>query len=738
MDVLNSDRPIGPDDRDELGFRSIAQRYSEAILRQTGSAGVVFALEGKWGSGKSSMLNLLEDELEKSGQKHAVSVVRFEPWLVGERDNLLSQLFSELTAAIDKAMPQGDDVDTPAAKQLSDLSAKIRSYSSKLKGTPRVADFLGLIGIPGMSELGKVMKAAIDAGESIGDDKTLAESKDEIASALASSTHRFVIIIDDLDRLEPREANEILRLVRAVADFPNVVYLLSYDPDIVASNIEASLNIASGQTYLKKIVQVSVTVPLPESFDLRRWFSRDLGRISNLDTGTLGPEVVDRLQQVIDREGGRRLRTPRDVAHALNAMRVYWPALEGKVDFADLVWLQLIRMDNPEFYRWIETYVGEMAALDNGAQIPKHERNRLVEDFTKCLENDRLEFDDVFSLYVDILPGIELSFVNGADSVEPKLAQSLEESDKKKLLDGKRLGSPLHYRLYFSLDRPAGALADDEWIRFIESSKTSSRSALHAFLSLTKEARPQGGTKAEIVLERLLGLPPDDVETDQASNLVFVLSNAMDEVANVSGETIWGESISWRHARRILQSMWRSVDAEERQTTLDLAFRHGKAIGWLTHVFRDEIFAHGLFGDRPADESEWIFDQAEFSRVVEIMQSRYKSESVDNMLSAPGMLNILFAWQQSGDSEGPKGWASNVSKDDEGLLKLLQGMRTWRAVNGDVRYPLTKSNVGRFIDYDEAEKRVKEIFNDPATKPEQRTLAKGLLTAFEHGRDDLD
>ena len=57
----------------------------------------------------------------------------------------------------------------------------------------------------------------------------LSELKDKLAKSLRELNHRFVVTIDDVDRLEPAEVIEILRLVRSVVDLPNIIYLLCYD-----------------------------------------------------------------------------------------------------------------------------------------------------------------------------------------------------------------------------------------------------------------------------------------------------------------------------------------------------------------------------------------------------------------------------------------------------------------------------------------------------------------------------
>ena len=58
--------------------------------------------------------------------------------------------------------------------------------------------------------------------------------KAEISKALKEGKQRYLIVIDDIDRLTPAEIREVFKVVKALADFPNVVYLLSFDREVVA------------------------------------------------------------------------------------------------------------------------------------------------------------------------------------------------------------------------------------------------------------------------------------------------------------------------------------------------------------------------------------------------------------------------------------------------------------------------------------------------------------------------
>lgn len=90
--------------------------------------------------------------------------------------------------------------------------------------------------------------------------KPLKEVKEELRQDLKRLKGQLLVVIDDVDRLIPDEVLELFQLVKAHADFPNVVYLLLFDREVVERSLEGRLGIA-GRGFIEKIVQVSFNIP---------------------------------------------------------------------------------------------------------------------------------------------------------------------------------------------------------------------------------------------------------------------------------------------------------------------------------------------------------------------------------------------------------------------------------------------------------------------------------------------
>jgi predicted KAP-like P-loop ATPase len=462
---MDGDRPITRRDDDRLGFAPVADQLARAILELQASEGFVFGIEGKWGSGKSTLINLTLEALTKAGVV-APEVISFSPWLVGDRDELLRTLFDELATAavrIDPIEAAGTDAERSVARR---WRQKFRDHHWRLKQKERLRDALGdklrafgyfsgtmgklarvgAIAVPAIEWAANAAERGGQAAQQLIEGGSVSRRKSGLVEALSRLSRRIVVFVDDLDRLEPREASEVLRLIRAVADFPNVVYVLSYDPEILAKTLTTAIQVDDGAAFIQKIVQVSFRIPRPEAFDLRRWFQSEVGKIFAAEfQGAIdrGRVVEQRLAEAIDVQGGRYLKTPRGVVRVLNALRLYALPVRNFIDVADVVWLQLVRIGNPAFYEWVEEYLTEVAAVTAGARVTDGAAETMARRLEEVLKEEKLDVERAILDLVDILPGIDPS---GFDREPRRVFNKLNERGINPFVASRRLGSPQHYR----------------------------------------------------------------------------------------------------------------------------------------------------------------------------------------------------------------------------------------------------------------------------------------------------
>lgn len=325
---LNADRPVAAPDDDAFGYYPFAKSLAEAIRKTPSPAGVVMALNGPWGSGKSSLLNLIKYDLRQGVEDQPV-IIEFNPWWFNGRDQLAGQLLTQFHKALIG--------ESGALRDAGDMLADYASTISKAVTYSTSIPWLDTVLTPLLKLLGR---KPVD----------VPKVKAKISKTLEKSDRRVLIIIDDIDRLTPAEMLEVFKVVKALGDFPNVLYLLSFDRDVVAEAIGGALS-AGGLAYLEKIVQAAFELPAISQSQLNAHFSQELNKLlSAVPT----PDAEPRYFQNIFFDGLEHyLQRPRDIVRVMNVLRVTFPAVAGEVNWVDFVALEFLRLFEPVAYQRI-------------------------------------------------------------------------------------------------------------------------------------------------------------------------------------------------------------------------------------------------------------------------------------------------------------------------------------------------------------------------------------------------
>lgn len=661
--TFHGDRPIQSEEEDRFGFAALADRIADSLTSQAANKGFVFGLEGKWGSGKSSLLALVLKRLRgMDGAK--VAAVEFRPWLIGDRDQLLSALFEDLAKAIAGLEHAAGDATGTTQIATKNVAAQVKSFARHLGPVGKLAGVAGLF-VPGASLAGDFLEKLAAAAAEQTEGPTLVEQKDKLAQALLKLDCRIVVAIDDVDRLEPKEVAELLRLVRSVADFPNVSYLLCYDARALVRSIETGTGVASGAAYLEKIVQTEVAVPRPESFALRRWFSAELQAFA-----TCPPERVGFLQQVIDETGGRVLENPRAVVRVLDSLRVYWPSLQERVDLTDLVWLRMIAVGSPNFYRWVEDYLTSFVALAGGrAHVSEPERASMAKEMDAALELDGLSWEKQQFELDRHLPGIQFQSFN--KDKEERLFSGARGAAHLHAARDKRLASPSHARIYFTLIDPPDSITDMDIADLLAAAREGANPVAHLLMTMGEQKGDAGGTKAERLLDQLRYVEKDVVHGWPIETLILGLSHAADTLAVDSRGDDWGYPRIYYLTRAVLRQLQSALPPERFDTALKAMFAEGTSLGFLSYLLRDETFGHGYYGNRP-NSTDRLTSREGFEVIRKIMIERYGAGGIDTVMTEPRATDMLYAWSQAGAREDVVQRVAAQSGDDAWLLRFVR------------------------------------------------------------------
>jgi hypothetical protein len=715
--TAHSSRPLKAGEQDKLGFGPIAEHLAKILINKDASDGFVVAIEGSWGSGKSSLVSFIEFELSK--QTLSPEIIRFEPWLIGQRDLLLSSLFTQIAAAIENIeKPNWDKA--VKAKQITSASAKkFLKYTKATSRLASVAELAELFGAP--SIISKALRGIEKITESKGDTPSIEFLKDDVIRDLKTLERRIIVIIDDLDRLEPNEAAEIMRLIRAVGNFPNIVYVLCFDREALAKLLEHALSIDNGQAFLQKIVQVRYRIPAPEAFDLRRWLHEECTDRVLKSNIPITAEEQNRLALTCDIEGGL-LKTPRDVMQVLDSLDMHWFPVQGIVDISDVLWIQIIKLKNERLYSWIENYIVEVSAISNGASVSDDEKTDMSNNLCKIINCVDKDTNRALQRLHEQLPGIPL-VKNGAGLAAFDSSEFTGLSD---FVQARRLGSPQHYRYYFNFMKPAGALDDAEIFNFIKAAANGDN--LKQRLMALAELRPQGGSFAHLLMKRLLESKPNTIPIEAIIPIIIGLSLCIDKIAQIDGEGDFGNFWVLNTGTQLVKKLLPLLADADQQELIEKMYSQGEAAAWLLGLIRDDLYKR-----KDQQNSRAIFTDAQLSRAKSLIKPRLLSDLTTALLDGPRLVSSLYAWSQIEDKDMIREWVNERVITDDDFLHFIHNCRVWTAINGKVVHPLDPDSLKEFIDTSEVEHRISSIA-DTSLSMEDRVRATELLDALRLGK----
>ncbi|MBE1556865.1 KAP family P-loop NTPase fold protein [Sporosarcina limicola] len=230
---------------DKLGFEAKAKEIATFINSFPSHLPYSIGIRGPWGSGKSTMLNFIEQSLSKEN----CSVIRFNPWMVTDRDSLINNLFEEIYYEIDGGY--------------TNTKQKFAEYAQKIiPSATKIATYFGAIsnGLDSRSarELSSGTGEAIKGVGELLFDKPLSRRKkelyDEMQRTYSYTEKKIVVMIDELDRLFPNEIITVFQMMKSALDFPGIIFIVAMDEMMVYEALEKK-GINRPFYYLEKIFQ---------------------------------------------------------------------------------------------------------------------------------------------------------------------------------------------------------------------------------------------------------------------------------------------------------------------------------------------------------------------------------------------------------------------------------------------------------------------------------------------------
>jgi GTPase SAR1 family protein len=285
------DKPRKEGAEDLLGV----DKYTDALIQfiNTCQMPTTLAIQGEWGSGKTSLLNQIRHRLcESSLNSHernnempfyGIWVNTWQYSLMKEKDEALTSIIGGLTNEILSIIKSKHE--TKAKATIS----KVKSLFSKLgKAGAKVA--ASTVGIEG-----DVVDSFLESEEG---EINLLQFKQALQDAIiecleedrknGNNNRGFIFFIDDLDRIDPPVAVEILELIKNIFEVENCLFVLAIDYEVVVKGLVPKFgpltekNEREFRSFFDKIIQLPFSMPVA-SYDITTFLIHSLEDIGYID-----------------------------------------------------------------------------------------------------------------------------------------------------------------------------------------------------------------------------------------------------------------------------------------------------------------------------------------------------------------------------------------------------------------------------------------------------------------------
>jgi len=620
---------------DLFGHAPFAEQLAKSVLRNATEDGLVLALHGPWGSGKTTALGYVRHFLEQStgSSEEKPIVVQFNPWWFSGREELARAYLHQLQAVL-----------PGKSKKLEKLGKVLGEYAEAVGG---LIDLTGVTGGLG-AKLGRVLGSLLENKP-----KDVPALKAKIGKVLREARIRILVIVDDIDRLDLHEVRQVFTVIKALGDFPYVTYLLAFDREVASQAIERDSGLP-GDRYLEKIVQVPFELPPVDKVALRAALSK---RLDQVMVGTPDGLFDSSYWANVYMEGiDPLIRVPRDIVRVVNTLSVTYSAVVGEVNAVDFIAIEAIRVFLPRLYDTIRA---------NPDRFAGHSRDDRY-------EGDRRAAEAFQEAWVSELPeACRASTRALVHRLFPKTDNTIYGPDW--LAEWRRKARVCHpdlFPIYFRLSMPSGAISRREMLEFVGS--IARPDAFKERLRTAKnQRRPDGVSKARALLERLMDHVEKDVPNDLVPTAIEALLDVGDELIDPADERGMFDFGNVSRVSRPVYHLLKRLPAAQRAGAMEAAVRNGAAIAAqlrLIRAFDEEI------EKAEASPEAVLLQKDEVTQLKAAWVARIRAMSTGpGFLAHPELPRLLAAWRVWGSDDEVRVWCAAAVRTDDGLLRFLTG-----------------------------------------------------------------
>ena len=629
---LSADKPLFDLKEDRLGYAPYSEYLARVIAEKCPESGLVMAICGGWGTGKSTIINFILSSLLTLSEENRPQVIHFNPWLFAGEAELVQKFFDQLLGAFAKW-----------GKRFKNLKVAVADYAEVIEKSP--------IPYSSFASLFRILKPKA---------KNASDLKATVEKLLCNQSRRILVVIDDVDRLTASEVRQLFRVLKAIANFPNVTYLLAFDRSMVVKALEHEQG-TDGEAYMEKIVQTTFDVPRIEPQALHRMLFEKLDSL----LVELPEGLFDQIRWGnVFHEGIRHfIETPRDVTRLINVLAVTYPPFKKEVNPIDFFALETLRLFCTAAYEAIKRkpdfFTG---AISYGAyeEAQKKAVSSYHDDWLQGIPP--IHKEAVKRLMIRLFPKVEAIWGGssyGSDWM-PAWRKSL------------RVCSPNRFPLYFRYSLPSGYISNAEMQEAFAKAGDKEWFAAH-LVKLSKEMSPDGTSRLRLFLEILADYASKDIPLEHIHSILcafFAVGDDLllpDDGANFNDLGGNELRIGW-----VIYPLLKRLSEEKRFEVLSISMKNGKAVSLMADKVAYLGYQHGKYGGEAEPEADRLVTSEHLAILEGIVLARIVAASHDSsLLSAPLFARTLYRWADWGSLDDVRHWVKEIASIDGGLAIFI-------------------------------------------------------------------
>ncbi|MGH2639669.1 MAG: KAP family NTPase [Rhabdochlamydiaceae bacterium] len=623
---INSDKPLIEPSQDILGYRSFASHLAKSI-RYMPEEGAVLGIYGPWGSGKTSLLNLVQYYLKQEPELSPL-VVSFNPWRFSGQEDLTIRFFAALKAELQFA-------------HLGDLADKVWDFEELVSAIDFPWYVQGIFRLVSKFRKKFIEKYAL-----------IDRKRENLINALQNQKKKILVVIDDIDRLTSEEIRQIFKLVKSVANFPNVVYLLAFDENVVAQALESG-HAVSGREYLKKIIQVPFELPQPDKSGL---ISLLCGRLDQL-LAQVPKERFDqkRWHTILLRGIRHYINTPRDVIRLTNSLNVTYQCVRDEVNPVDFVALETLRIFEPEAYHLIRV---------NYTMLTGSAENASIKPWSEFLKRE--------------IPEEPTALNSILTTLFPKLQKGVQYDSGWLELWRRNLQvcSPDCFAVYFRLAVPIGAISNADMQNALAQTKDV-RAFATLLLQLNKEKGTDNHTRVHGFLNRLNDFTQKDILSEDIPNVIQAFFSVGDQLLGSEDrkQSFWDTSGNAISIWGIISDLLRRIPQDARIGVIRDSMARSNEVSFIFFILGHLKLEH-TERKNPQDQAQepLILKSEELTPLFQTAAKKAQSAAqASQLLVTPYLPFVLKQWKEHGeDTAEVNAWLDRALTSDDEFLKFLR------------------------------------------------------------------